>query len=236
MEQGTKEDLAGSREGRMNYEEEIVKTIISLSGSRSPYDVFCDWIKCLALSISNTTELFHNTLWQTREQEYLKTIRPYEKDAIKFVEMKDLLVMALDEDMTDILGKVYMDSGCGNKNTGQFFTPFHISLMTAQMALSKNVSSDHPAIINEPSCGSGGMIIAAAKILKSRGVEPGRAMRVTAQDLDWKAVYMTYIQLSLLGINAVVIQGDTLEEPVKNIRKYPPERVFRTPMQKGLLI
>ena len=220
----------------MNYEEEIVKTIISLSGNRSPYDVFCDWIKCLALSISNTTELFHNAIWQIREQEYLKTIRSYEKDAMKFVEMKDLLVMALDEDMTDILGKVYMDSGCGNKNTGQFFTPFHISLMTTQMALSKNVSSDHPAIINEPSCGSGGMIIAAAKILKFRGVDPGRAMRVTAQDLDWKAVYMTYIQLSLLGINAVVIQGDTLKEPVKNIRKYPPERVFRTPMQKGLLI
>ena len=229
-------DAEGSREGRMNYEEEIVKTIISLSGNRSPYDVFCDWIKCLALSISNTTELFHNAIWQIREQEYLKTIRSYEKDAMKFVEMKDLLVMALDEDMTDILGKVYMDSGCGNKNTGQFFTPFHISLMTTQMALSKNVSSDHPAIINEPSCGSGGMIIAAAKILKFRGVDPGRAMRVTAQDLDWKAVYMTYIQLSLLGINAVVIQGDTLKEPVKNIRKYPPERVFRTPMQKGLLI
>ena len=220
----------------MNYEEEIVKIILSLSGSRSPYDVFCDWIKCLALAISNTTELFHNAIWQKREQEYLKTIRSYEKDAMKFVEMKDLLVMALDKDMTDILGKVYMDSGCGNKNTGQFFTPFHISLMTAQMTLSKDISIDHPAIINEPSCGSGGMIIAAAKIRKSRGVDPGRAMRVTAQDLDWKAVYMTYIQLSLLGIDAVVIQGDTLEEPVKNIRKYPPERVFRTPMQKGLLI
>lgn len=79
------------------------------------------------------------------------------------------------------------------------------------------------------------MIIAAVRILKDRGLNPQRCMYVTAQDLDWKGVYMTFVQLSLLGIKAVVAQGDTLTEPY-NSKNYPPERVLYTPAQKGLLI
>lgn len=219
----------------MDYEKEIVKKINSLSGSRSPYEVFCDWIKCTALGISNFTDIFHNSVWQQREEEYLKTIKPYGKDAQEFVTMSGLLTFALEENITDVLGKVYMDSGCGNKNTGQFFTPFHVSEAVAQMSLPKDTSPENPITLNEPSCGGGGMIIAAAKILKDRGVNPQTSMRVVAQDLDWKGVYMTYIQLSLLGIDATVVQGNTLSEPYRK-DQYPPERVFRTPKAKGLLV
>jgi len=45
---------------------------------------------------------------------------------------------------------------------------------------------------------------------------------------------MTYVMLSLLGINAVVAQGDTLTEPY--YPGYPKDRVFRTPANKGALI
>lgn len=218
-----------------HYENEIVRKINELSGSRSPYEVFCDWIKCLALAISNTSDLLREGyIWQKREEEYVKTIRPYGSDSIKLVEMKDLLVAALEENITDVLGKVYMDSGCGNKNTGQFFTPFHLSLLTVQCTLPKDISPSNPLILNEPSCGSGGMIIAIVKVLKDRGINPQRSMEVVAQDLDWKAVYMAYIQLSLLGIKATVAQGNTLAEPYK--KGYSPERVLYTPARKGLII
>ena len=78
------------------------------------------------------------------------------------------------------------------------------------------------------------MIIAVVRVLKDRGVNPQRCMRVTAQDLDWKGVYMTYVQLSLLGIKAIVVQGDTLSAPYGKC--YPPERVLYTPAEKGLII
>lgn len=219
----------------MDYEKEIVKKINSLSRSRSPYEVFCDWIKCTALGISNATDIFHDSVWQQREEEYLKTIKSYAGDAQDFATMSGLLTLALEENITDILGKVYMDSGCGNKNTGQFFTPFHVSEAVAQLSIPKDTSPEKPITLNEPSCGGGGMIIAAAKVLKDRGVNPQTSMKVVAQDLDWKGVYMTYIQLSLLGIDATVVQGNTLSEPYRK-DCYPPERVFRTPKAKGLLI
>ena len=220
----------------MDYEKEIVKKIKALSGSRSLYDVFCDWTKCAALSISNVTSIQQDEIWKEREEEYLKTIKPYGADGREFADMQGALTLALEEEMQDILGKIYMDSGCGNKNTGQFFTPFHVSEAVAALTLPENVSPDNPLILNEPSCGGGGMIIAAAKVLRDRGVDYQRSMKVVAQDLDWKGVYMTYIQLSLLGIDAIVVQGDSLTQPFTSVGVYPKERTFRTPRQKGCLL
>ena len=65
----------------------------------------------------------------------------------------------------------------------------------------------------EPSCGAGGNIIAIAEKLKADGINYQERLCVTCQDLDWKAIYMCYVQLSLYGIPAVVVQGDTLREP-----------------------
>lgn len=88
--------------------------------------------------------------------------------------------------------------------------------------------------IDEPSCGSGGMVVATAQVLQKRGINYQKTLDVVCQDLDWSAVYMCYVQLSLLGIKAIVVQGDTLAEPYK--KGYPKERVFYTPAKRGLLI
>lgn len=56
------------------------------------------------------------------------------------------------------------------------------------------------------------------------------------QDLDWLAVYMTYIQISLLGINGIVAQGDTLKEPYNPARQYDERRILRTPGNTGALL
>lgn len=147
--------------------------------------------------------------------------------------MMAMLVETLEYDMTDVLGQIYMESGMGSKAAGQFFTPYHLSYLCAELSMPE---PDDNGIyrINEPSCGGGGMIIAVAQVLKERGINYQKQMRVVAQDLDWKGVYMCYLQLSLLGINAIVVQGDTLADPYK--KGYPPERVLYTPCKMGVLV
>lgn len=39
----------------------------------------------------------------------------------------------------DVLGEIYMESGCGNKSTGQFFTPFHVSQLCSDIARRLNL-------------------------------------------------------------------------------------------------
>lgn len=218
----------------MNYKKEIIERLNRLSGSRSPYEVFCDWIKCSAISIQNACHIIHNGLWKKREEQFLQTIRPYGEAGQEFGDMLGLLTMALDQDISDILGQIYMEAELGNKSTGQFFTPFHISRMCAELGL-RDQDGSQKITINEPSCGAGGMVIAAAAALKERKINYQRCLDVVAQDLDWKAVYMCYVQLSLLGIRAVVVQGDTLSDPYLP-GKTNTECIFYTPRHMGVLI
>ena len=80
------------------------------------------------------------------------------------------------------------------------------------------------------------MVIAMAKICKEIGIDYQRKMKVICQDLDWLAVYMTYIQISLLGIDGIVAQGDTLTDPFNPGRKFDERRILRTPRNTGALI
>lgn len=222
----------------MNAKQEIIKKIQSISGRYSPYNIFSDWIECSALAIQNACTMPHTDLWEAREKEYLDIMNRYnENERFALRELFFLLVGALEEEMTDVLGEVYMAAELGSKYTGQFFTPFHLSELCAKMALPhwEKEYSEHGTIsLNEPSCGGGGMIIAAAKVMKEAGINPQRYLKIVAQDLDWKGVYMTYLQLSLLGLKAKVVQGDTLADPYR--KGYPPERILRTPGEMGVLI
>ena len=87
--------------------------------------------------------------------------------------------------------------------------------------------------MSEPSTGGGGLILATAKVLCDKGINYQRCLDVVARDLDWNGVYMTYVQLSMIGIKAVVIQGDTLAEPEKN---YNAERFLMTPAKIGAIL
>lgn len=219
----------------MNRKKEIIKAINDISGKYSAYEVFTDWIRCSALAISNTCQMFHDKIWQDREQMYMDTMRKYtDEEQIKMSEMFFMLAETLETEMADVLGQIYMESGMGSKAAGQFFTPYHLSELCANLSL-PDPDENGKIMINEPSCGGGGMIIAAASSMRTKGLNYQRNLYVVAQDLDWKGVYMCYLQLSLLGINAICVQGNTLLEP------YIPEKtekshILMTPAKWGILI
>lgn len=219
----------------MSAKDGIVKLISEMSGKYSAYTIFSDWVECCALAIQNGCCLFHDKLWMDREKQYINLINKYdERDRKKFQIMFALLSVALEECIEDVLGDVYMKAGCGSKQLGQFFTPFHLSRLTAILGLQDD-DGNRIIDLNEPSCGGGGMIIGAASALAEKGVDYQRRMRVVAQDLDWHGVYMTYVQLSLLGIDAEVVQGDTLVSPY-DPNNYSKDRIFKTPRRMGAIM
>ena len=217
--------------------QEIAKTISAMSGRYAPYNIFSDWIEMCALSIQNSCALVHDKIWHEREKLYLAVAQRYtDQELSQFAKMFVLLGDALTEELTDVLGQIYMESGMGSKYTGQFFTPFHLSELCARCCIDMNrIKQNEPITAAEPSCGGGGMIIALCKVLHEMGYDYQRKMKVVAQDLDWKGVYMTYLQLSLIGCNALVVQGDTLAEPYDPSRT-ERGRIMRTPMNLGVLM
>lgn len=212
---------------------EIIRNLEKISGKYSMYEVFSDWIKCGSLAVSNATTFYHDSIWHKREQEYLNIVKKYENDEVKtFADMLGLLALALEEKPEDVLGWIYMASGMGSKAAGQFFTPYHLSELCAGLLLPEP-QEDGKIYLNEPSCGGGGMIIASVTALKNKGFDYQNNLEVVAQDLDWKGVYMCYLQLSLLGVRAICVQGDTLLEPY--LEGYQQSRVLYTPAKKGIL-
>ena len=58
--------------------------------------------------------------------------------------------------------------------------------------------------------GAGGMILAYAQELKNKGYKPSKNLYVQAWDIDILCTYMTFVQLSMYDIPAVVVNGDIL--------------------------
>lgn len=220
----------------------IIKGLKTLGSRHSLWSVFEDWLKVCAISISNSVDWNHR---EEREQQYLETINKYAPDEQKIlVETFSELVVALEREHTkggptDLLGKVFHSLELHNKYHGQFFTPFHICEFMGHVALgdggeagnavSGALSQKGYVSVCEPCVGSGGMVLGFASAMYREKLNYCEQMVAYCCDIDIKCVYMAYLQLSLYGIPAVIIHGNslTLEEwsqwytPVYMLRGWP---------------
>src|SRR3546814_5311143 len=97
-----------------------------------------------------------------------------------------ILMQLAEQDYADLMGELYMSLEIGSKDMGQFFTPYQISRLMAMLtidrpSLERAAAQNNFIEFNEPTCGAGGMIIAAAEAIRTLGFDPARHMRVTAQ-------------------------------------------------------
>lgn len=189
----------------------IIKGINDLTGRYGSWAIFNDFIAMVAISIRNSVNKVN---WEEKEQQYLTIAKKYNKKELnKFSQILAELILALEKNPTDVLGRVFMEMDLGSKWNGQFFTPMPVAELMAEMSIKqigKIINKEGYVTVNKPAVGGGAMIIALANILKRHGYNYQNQMVVIAQDIDIKSVYMSYIQFSLLGIPAKVIHGNTL--------------------------
>jgi len=195
----------------------MLGTVACKSG-RDSYDVFVDFLEVGALAIQQPFT-FDKEVFAAREAEVVKLFKKYHDGdgaaTMKvFGDMLACVVMALEERTADFLGQAYMMAEFGNKDRGQFFTPDCIAQAMAKMTLHDGmdgiVQERGYITINDPACGGGVMLVAACAHMKELGYNINRQVCIYAQDIDSKCANMTYIQLSLLGVPAMVITGDTI--------------------------
>ncbi|MCI4659619.1 N-6 DNA methylase [Cryobacterium zhongshanensis] len=180
-------------------------------GRRRISQVFADFCELSALAIRNSVD--HDG-WDEREAQYLRVISGYTpEEADRFAHLLAKLSLEFEDDFSDVLGKLYMSLDLGSDHLGQFFTPYEVSSMMAQMTIgnyTEKLEGQEFITVNEPTCGSGGMIVALAAALRGAGVNYQQSMHVVAQDIEATSVHMAYVQLSLLNVPAIVIHGNTL--------------------------
>lgn len=190
----------------------FIKDKLSKLGSK--YDirqVFEDFVICCAYSFANAT-----SYKQEREDEYLRITKKYKKEEVnEFAEMLGHLQMEmLKEDFEDILGNIYEEFGLQNKTKGQFFTPIHICRVMAETNYDADSAEqklkDHGYIsVLDPCCGSGRMLLGYYNLAQKKNIDLSK-IYFEGGDISNMCSCMTYVNLSLLGANAVVRHKDAL--------------------------
>ena len=197
----------------MNYDKKFISDSIKKIGNRyGIHESFRDVVTCCAYSFANSVDFRED-----REKEYLRIINKY-SDEEKELFPKILAALANEytksEEPVDILGDIYEKLNLTKKGAAQFFTPLDVCKVMAKITIDKDDSKKsirEKGYINvsDPACGSGRNLYAAYSELLNNGIDNNKIFLV-GDDIDLTCCCMTYIQLSLMGANAIVHHQDSL--------------------------
>lgn len=217
-----------------DIEKDFLKAFNQLTYRVSPYEVWQDFVSMFACALSNPVDKAH---YDEREKLYLRTIKKYNgREQKLFPELAAHTVMALERNPEqDFLGHIFMGLGLGNKHKCQEFTPYSVCQCMAGISMNDvaaKVQEKGYITINDPCCGAGATLIAgvneARKQLVKENLNFQNYVLVCAQDIDYTAAMMCYIQLSLLGVAACIKVGNSLTEPMTE--NDTDENYWYTPM------
>ena len=207
--------------------DEIIKMIDRSAYKVNRSQLISDVFECGALAISNMVDF---TKYDEREKRYLDIMNGYSPDERKLLVDIFSKIFALSSSVVydngkfgDYLGELFMRCNQGNKFAGQFFTPYHISYLMARCAITDDsIKQNEIMTICDPYCGGGGMAMAALDVLKNDyKVNYAMDCFIECADIDIRCVHMTYLQLALAGVPAIVKHQNTLTQELYSVWKTP---------------
>lgn len=208
------------------YSKDFLNEFNKLTRTHRPFDVWRDFVIMFSCAISNPLDKFH---YKDREERYLSIIHRYGKDEqMIFPKLAAYTTMALDANPEqDFLGKMFMDLGLGNSSVGQFFTPYSVCQLMADVVTSDLDSNLQGKLekqgyisLADECCGAGATLIAAINTIKRKmekatpSMNFQRHLLVVGQDIDETVALMCYIQISLLGVAGYIKVGNSITDPM----------------------
>ena len=210
--------------------EDIIKRINASVYRFDKHQLISDVFECGAITISNMVDSMDK---EEREKRYLQVIKKYQKEEQTLIAEIFAMIFALLSSVVydngrfyDNLGELFMRCNQGSSSAGQYFTPFQVSAMMARMIIGDEIlektQNDGVLTLNDSCCGGGGMMMVALDVLKNKyHVNYTRNCFVLCSDIDLRCVHMTYLQLALAGVPAIVKHQDSLTGETWSIWKTP---------------
>lgn len=191
----------------------VIKLLDHFQYIRDQKQVFTDAVEFVALNVALISDPHKK---ESRKERCKEILDSYDgRDYTKFIEIctaVNELMKGMIECFDDYLGEIYMNLPGNKSQAGQFFTPYHVSLMVAKMTFGTIPETGKVLTINEPACGSGGMVIAAAQTFDELGFNYTDNALVVANDVDRNCALMSYLQISYTGMPAVVKHQNSLTQ------------------------
>ena len=110
-------------------------------------------------------------------------------------------------DAYEYLIKRFADENKGGTMAGQFYTPQEVVDIIVRY-----LKPQEGETVYDPTCGSGGFLLNAAKYVQSNYYEK-KSIRLFGQELVWNTWAICNINMILHGLDARIEQGDTIRDP-----------------------
>ena len=205
------------RRVRGENQKNIVKLLEGLTGRYSGWDIWQDFIIMSAISIANVFDGPHK---ESRSEMYRARAGKYsDAEMAVFSQMLLEVVENLERDPDqDFLGELFMALDLGNEWKGQFFTPYSVCRAMSAMTFSdtkERIEQQGWISVSDPACGAGALLIAFANECRrpNNNINYQTSVLFVAQDIDFLAGCMCYIQLSLMGCPGYVVIDGTIAHP-----------------------
>lgn len=212
-------------------QKELRNVFQSMAERYGRYRVWSDFITMSACAISNVCD---PRFRDEREQMYQSIVKRYtESEVDQMARMLALVTLALRENPEqDFLGETFSLLNLYDEWKGQFFTPYHVGAFMSAINMpdvSEQLQTKEYVTVNDCCCGAGCLLIAFANQAKNINEDFFKRIIFVAQDLDYTAAMMCYIQLTVLGCKAVVKVGNSLTDPFV-YEDLDTDKVWYTPM------
>ncbi|MEO1139399.1 MAG: N-6 DNA methylase [Pseudomonadota bacterium] len=149
------------------------------------------------------------------EAQYMDVVGRYrDKDHIRA--MPEYMALALGEignGGIDFLGEVAGEFGALDGRMGQFFTPYPVSRLMAEMNLQgveDLIEKNGFVTVQEPAAGAGGMLLALADVIEAQGFNLETQVWIEATELSRSTFHMCFIQCAARGLAGRIIHGNSL--------------------------
>jgi type I restriction-modification system DNA methylase subunit len=213
-----------------------------LSRKRSRGQLFSDFLEIASTTLHqlpyHSDELEKDEDFEKIEAKYFEAIKGYSNEELSLFSQMFALVLTGVTLQSDFVGELFMDLEISNDKVGQFFTPFVISRFNAKITMgdvAPQVKKKGQITISDPASGAGGMLIAAADEIDNQGFDPRMIACFDAIDISRDCFNMSYIQLSILGLQAVVHHGNTLSMEIWESRTTYQWKLFQNYLEKNHL-
>lgn len=199
---------------------QFVSVFMDTARNLRRWEVFSDFITLAASELDMARIRTQENIARSREI----CAKYSESDISNLHALFSLMVCALEAKFHDFLGAIYMELELADDRNGQYFTPYHVQSLLAKLLrpeVEQTIRREGFVTVSDPASGAAGMIIAYAENLLEAGYNPSEHMFCSCIDIDPIAADMAFIQLSLLGIPAEVVTGNTLSMKLNRVRYTP---------------
>lgn len=184
------------------------------------WEVFSDFITLAASELDMARIRTPENIERSREI----CAKYSESDISNMHELFGLMICALEAKFHDFLGAIFMELELGDDRNGQYFTPYNVQSLLARLLMpdfDETIRREGFVTVSDPASGAAGMNVAYAEVLLEAGYNPSEQMFGSCIDIDPIAADMAFVQLSLLGIPAEVVTGNTLTMQLNRVRYTP---------------